>query len=52
MPYPVSWNPFGELARMRDEMRNFFADRPLCPAGTVLHRMPGPSVDVHETAKK
>ena len=53
MPYPVSWNPFGELARMRDEMRNFFADSPLLPMqGQYYNRMPGPSVDVHETANE
>ncbi|NLP36096.1 MAG: Hsp20/alpha crystallin family protein [Firmicutes bacterium] len=53
MPHHVSWNPFSEFARLRDEMSHLFPDSPLLPMrGQPFHRMPGPSVDVHETEKE
>jgi hypothetical protein len=29
---PNVWNPFGEFARMRDEMRHMFGETPFLPA--------------------
>lgn len=47
------WNPFSELARMREDMGRFFADSPFFPLhGQHYHRLPGPSVDIDETEKE
>ena len=47
---PNVWNPFGEFARMRDEMRHMFGETPFLPAlSQTPPRADGPSVDVHET---
>ncbi len=47
------WNPFGEFARMREEMRNLFPHNSLVPMlGDAITRTPSPSVDIHETEKE
>jgi len=47
------WNPFSELARMREDMGRFFADSPFSPMQwQQFQRLPGPSVDIDETEKE
>jgi HSP20 family protein len=50
----TTWNPYGEFARMSEEMRHLrFPDSPfLDMKGQPYDRMPGPSVDIHETEKE
>lgn len=50
----TSWNPYGEFARMAEEMRHMrFPDSPFLEMrGQPYDRMPGPSVDIHETDKE
>ena len=46
----IRWNPFGELARRREDMRNIFPDIPMYAyTEPNFYRVQGPSVDVHET---
>ena len=49
----TTWNPFGEFSRMQEEMRRVFPDNVQLPMqGQPYNRMPGPSVDIHETEKE
>ncbi|EEG76549.1 Hsp20/alpha crystallin family protein [Dethiobacter alkaliphilus] len=50
----TSWNPYGEFARMAEEQRHMrFPDSPfLDMKGQPYDRMPGPTVDIHETEKE
>lgn len=49
----TTWNPFGEFARIQEEMRRLFPDSPFLPMQSQPYsRMPGPSVDIRETEKE
>ena len=50
----TTWDPFGEFARMQKEMRHLmFPDSPLLEMrGQPFDRMPGPSVDIHESDRE